>query len=223
MNNFDLYRLLNFIVSKNKYAQSIREPEFEAELQAKNLRHFRKRLGLPENYVPGTVGVNANRITDRDLLPFFVEGEYTVSATNGDVLLPGWYYIEDYYSSSSRSSEIISHQECSARLRNALTAPTTKDLVAYMIKKGLRVFPFGTGGVAKVNVMYYRQPQSPVFRVITNPTTLEMEYNFSESQELEWDDGSKLDILTMILADYGLNIQRQDVTQYANKLIETGK
>ena len=51
--------------------------------------------------------------------------------------------------------------------------------------------------------------------------TLELTYGVSV--ELEWDDGSKLDILNMILQDMGLNIERGDVQQMAAKLIQTGK
>jgi len=55
-----------------------------------------------------------------------------------------------------------------------------------------------------------------------NPTTLEYTYDSVNSVELEWDDASKLDILHMILVDFGLNVERQDVSQYAMKMVETG-
>lgn len=223
MTNFDLYRLLNFVAGKDVYAQTIGTDEFDVELKSKNLRHFRKRLGLPENYAPGMIGVSATRLTDTDLMPFFIEGDYIVPSNTGIVALDDWYYILDFYSSVSRSSCIISHQETSNRLNNALTKPTTKDLAAYMVKVGLRVFPHGIDGVDNVHVMYYRRPIDPVFMTTVNETTYEIEYDTVNSVELEWDDGSKLDILHMILADFGFTVERQDLSGYANKLVEAGK
>lgn len=220
MNNFDLYRLLNFIVNKDVYANAMSEMEFQLELQAKNLRHFRVRLGLPEGYKTGDVtkSVESTRLNQSDLTPFLMEGSFASVA--GRVTLPGWYYILDYYSASSRSSEIISYQEVSSRIRDAQTQPTTKDLAAYIIKEGLRVFP---STVTPLTVLYYRKPVDPVFKTVINPTTLVLEYDHASSVELEWDDGNKLDIMHMILLDFGINIVRGDVTQLANKLVEQGK
>jgi len=222
MNNFDLYKLLNFIVNKDMYSQAMNAGDFSLELKAKNIRHLRKRLGLPENYTPGVVGTGVNRMTETDLAPFFVEGVYPVNATTGEVTLPNWYYVEDYFTATSRTSDLISKQEASSRLRNALTKPTAKDLAAYIIKKGMKVFPFGVGGVTAVTVLFYRKPVEPSFMLTTNPVTLEYEYS-PLSVELEWEDGGKLDILHMILAELGFNIERQEVSQYAMKLVETGK
>jgi len=108
MNNFDLYKMLNFAVNKDIYAKAISPPEFQLELQAGNMRHFRKRLGLPETYIPGQAneGAGVNRLTDTDLLPFLVEG--IKPCVNGLVMLnPSPYYVADYYTSTSITSETI--------------------------------------------------------------------------------------------------------------------
>lgn len=220
MNNFDLYRLLNFIVNKDVYAQAMSEAEFQLELQSKNLRHFRVRLGLPEGYKTGDVvkSVESTRINQSDLTPFLMSGSY--ANVSGLVTLPGWYYILDFWSSGSRSSDIISYQEISSRLRDPQTKPTTKDLVAYIVSKGLMVLP---ATVTPVNVIFYRKPVEPIFNTITDPDTLQLSYDHGSSVELEWDDANKLDIMHMILQDMGVNIVRGDIVQYANKLVETGK
>lgn len=220
MNNFDLYKLLNFVVNKDVYAQAISESEFELELKAKNIRHFRVRLGLPEGYKTGDVvkAAESTMMNQADLSPFLIDQDFV--SVSGQVTLPGWYYILDFYSNASRSSDRISYQEISSRLRDPQTQPTEKDLVAYIIKKGLMVFPTT---VSPVHVLYYRAPVSPVFRTLVNSETHELEYDHASSTELEWDDGNKLDIMHMILSDFGINISRGDVFQYANKLVETGK
>lgn len=221
MTNFDLYKLLNFIVNKDVYSKAIAPPQFDLELKSKNLRLMRKRLGLPETYIPGAAneGAGVTRLTDTDLLPFLVEE--TLNPVDGVlVLTTGWYYILDWYTSTSRTSDLISYDEISNRLRNYITAPTELHPAAYIVKTGLKVYPTTIVGAT---VIYYRKPADPVFTTITNPTTLELEYDAGNSVELEWDDGSKLDILNMILQDMGLNIERGDVQQMANKLIQTGK
>lgn len=226
MTNWDLYKLLNFIVNKDVYAQAMSEGEFELELQAKSLRHFRSRLGLPEGYRTGAVtqAVETTRLNQIDLAPFLVletDGSpKAISVSDGKATISDAAYILDFFTSTSRSSEIISYQEISSRLHDPQTQPTTKDLCAYVIDGGLRVYPTT---VTSIYVVYYRYPATPEFAIKTHSTTLEMEYDSANSTELEWGDGNKLDIMHMILNDMGINISRADVTQYATKLVETGK
>lgn len=220
MNNFDLYKTLNFIVNKDVYAQAMNESEFDLELKSKNIRHFRNRLGLPEGYKTGAVtqAVGTTRLNETDLSPFLIES--TVNVVNGIATLTGIKYLSDFYTATSRSSDIISRQEISNRLNDPQTKPTSKDLCAYIVNGGMRVFPADT---TTVNVIYYREPVAPVFVLNTNEDTLEFEYDATASTELEWDDANKLDIMHMILVDLGINIARGDVTQLATKLVETGK
>jgi hypothetical protein len=220
MDNFDLYKLLNFAVNKDVYAQAMSQDEFDIELKRGNMRLFRSRLGLPEGYRTGSVtqAVESTRLNQIDLTPFLTESEITVVA--GIAPIPGVSYVLDFYTSTSRSAEIISYQELSNRRKDAQTTPTAVDLAAYIVKGGLKVLPSTT---TKVNVIYYREPVPPVFKTTTNETDLTLEYDSAASTELEWNDGCKLDIVHMVLADMGLNISRSEVTQYAEKLIETGK
>lgn len=221
MTNWDLYRLANFIANNDEYAQAMGATEFGLELAAKNMRHFRNRIGLPETYRQGQVvtGVESTRLNNSDLVPFLRDG-IEVTIASGKAALPGWYYILDYWGETSRSSDIITYGEYSRR-KAGLKAPTTKDLVAYIVPDGLKVFPIA--GMTKVYVTYYRKPVTPVFATEVNQTTLVLGYDADNSVELEWDDGNKLDILHMILTDYGLNIARGDVVQIAEKFVETGK
>jgi hypothetical protein len=222
MTNFGLYQLLNFIVNKDVYSRAITPDQFDLELKSKNLRLMRKRLGLPETYIPGAAneGAGVTRLTDTDLLPFLVE--QTVNPVSGIInLAANWYYILDWYTSTSITSDLMSYEEISNRRNNYITKPTTLHPAAYIVKAGLRVLPTTITGVT---VVYYRKPLDPVFTTVTDPVTLRLAYSPPPaSVELEWDDGSKLDILNMILQDMGLNIERGDVQQMAAKLIQTGK
>ena len=221
MTNYDLYRLANFIVNKDVYAQSMSSTEFDLELKSKNQRHFRKRLGLPEAFNPGsaTEGAGMNRLVESDLLPFLVTE--TKNPVAG-VVTPtyGWYYMLDFYTADSITSDLLSTEEVSSRINNYILEPTTQHIAAYRVSTGLKVLPSTITGIT---LIYYRKPIDPVFNIITNPVTLEMSYDVATAIELEWDDGNKLDILSMILQDLGINLQRGDLQQMANKLIQTGK
>lgn len=226
MTNFDLYKLLNFVVNKDVYAQAMSETEFDLELKSKNIRHFRNRIGLPEGYRTGTVtqAVETTRLNQHDLAPFLVTetdgSPKVVSVSSGKAAISGVSYICDYFTDTSRSADLISYQELGSRLNDPQTAPTTKDLVAYIINGGLRVYP---STVTSIKVVYYRNPVDPVFVTTVNSSTDELEYDAGNSTELEWDDANKLDIMHMILADMGLNISRGEIVQYAEKLVENGK
>jgi len=219
MTNWDLYKILNFVVNKDVYAQAISPSEMQLELQKANLMHFRKRLGLPETYIPGSAneGVGVNRITEGDLLPFLVEE--TKNPVNGVITLTStWYYINDFWTSNTITAEILSVGEFSSRQNNYITKPTLLHMAARQVKAGLKVLPTNATGVT---VEYYRTPVTPTFVTTVNPVTLELQYG--TSVELEWDDGNKLGVLALILQDLGYNVERGDIEQYANKLIQTGK
>lgn len=222
MTNFDLYKLINFIVNKDVYAQSMSITEFELELIAKNQRHFRKRLGLPEAFNPGSAseGAGMNRLVETDLRPFLVAE--TKNPNNEGLIMPtySWYYLLDFYTADSISSDLLSIEEISSRVNNYILEPTASHIAGVLMATGFKVYPSSVTGVTMI---YYRKPKDPKITISTDPVTLAMTYNAGASTELEWDDGNKLDILNLILQDLGINLARGDIQQMANKMIQTGK
>jgi len=220
MTNFDLYKLLHLVVNKDIYSNWIKPEEFELELKAKNIRLLRDRLGLPERYVPGTAnaGPSATSIIETDLDPFLELKDVTV--TNQETIITNWYFINDFYTSSSIVSEIISLQELSSRLRHPIRVEDTKYPFAIRTNKGLKIWP---ESITSATVSYYRRPTDPIFSTNVNSQTGELEYDSTASFELEWKDENKLDVLHLILQDMGVNIERQDVEALANKYVEGGK
>lgn len=220
MNNFQLWRLLNYILDKDIYSQRIPAPAFELQLQAKNVRLMRKRLGFPESYkmgAPSPVVVDATRLLQADLRPFYVDDDFPVA--NGVVVIPDCFYVENYLVSGYRSSDLVSRQELSQRLTDPQTKPSNKDTLAIITATGLHVYP---EDLNQVHVWYLRNPVTPVFKVKTDESNLEPVYDTDASKELEWDESGKLDILAMILAESGLTVNRGEITQYAEQVIKTG-
>lgn len=218
MNNFFLYKLIHLIANKDIYSNWLTPEQFELELQSKNIRLIRNILGLPERYQPGTaVGPSATRVNEIDLLPFLVVKK--VPLTNQETELPDWYYINDFYTTDSMAPEIISQQEVGTRINNPIRKATKEYPFAMIIESGLKVWPSTT---EEITVSYYRKPNEPTFLTTVNTATGELEYD-EDSEELEWADHNKLDITHMILQDFGVNTGRQEVSQLAHKLVETGK
>ena len=220
MNNFELWKLLNFIIGKDINSNSISGPEFDSELKSANIQLLRKKLGFPESYQPGTAtsGVDATRLLQTDISPFYEEAANAV-ALNGIFVFNNWFYLEDFYVAGSRRSEISSRQELSNRISDPQLKPTTKDAVAYLVSEGLKVLP---ASIVGITVWWIRQPNEPVFAIKTGANN-EPEYDTANSVELEWDDAGKIDILHLILSDIGVNTERQDIVAHADKIIKTGK
>jgi len=220
MTNWDLFELLHVVANKDIHSNWIATDKFELQLIAKNLRLMRDKLGLPERYKPGTMnaGASASRVLEKDLELFREEAEQSLSAQKTNI--SDWYFIIDFWTDCSLISEIISHQEFSSRVRNPLMPASVKYPFAKIIPKGLMVWP---STLTDIVVNYYRYPEAPKFRTKTDPTTLELVYDASVSKELEWSDECKLDILHLIMQDFGIESERQDLYGLAQKLIETGK
>lgn len=216
MNNFDLYQLLNLVVNKDVYANAMSDAEFQLQLQAKNIAKFMDELPTRKSLDTQSQGSGITRMTQHNLSPFVIDNDFTM--TSGVVPVEGLYYLENFWTTTSKTSEVISFQEAASRIKSYIKPPTATDMVAYIVNGGIKVLNAGAG---TVHVLGYRLPATPTFLIETDPVTLEMTYG--TSTELEWNDGCKLDILYMILQDMGVTIERGEVSQLANKLIQTGK
>lgn len=218
MTNWDLYELLHLVANKDVKSNWLTPEQFEAELKAKNIRLMRDRLGLPERYQPGTAqaGASGSTVLENDLMPFLKLVNATV--TNQETNLTDWYYINDFHTTLSIFTEIISQQELSGRINSPIRVASERYPFAVRINKGLKIWP---NTIAQVTVSYYRKPVEPTFNTTVNPTTGFLEY--AASTELEWRDENKLDILYLIMQDMGVNIEKQDLSQLAQKLVEGGK
>lgn len=219
MNLFQLYELLHIAANKDVMSNWFTPAQFQLELQAKSIRLLRDRLGLPERYQPGTFsgGADASRVIETDLLPFFVESIQQV--VNQETSITDWYYIDTYYTRNSIFPEIISKQEVPGRINHPTKKPTEEYPAAIVVAKGLKIWP---NTVTSATVLYYKKPKDPVFATTVNADG-ELVYDAANSTELEWRDENKLDIIHLIMQDLGVNIEKQDLQQLAQKLVEGGK
>jgi len=218
MTNYDLYRLLNLVINKDVYANAISPTEFDLQLRAKSIILFTSKIPSEKSINTQQVGVGVSRATQHDLSPFLIDSGFPV--TQSVAVVPGLYYCENFYSDASLTSELISLGEVASRLKSFIKPPSENHLVGYIIPDGLKVLGMASG---VINIIGYRLPTDPAFYLTTNPETLDSYYDPIRSRELEWSEGCKLDILYLILQDMGVIIERQEVSQLANKLLITGK
>lgn len=221
MTNWDLYNLVHAVANKDVYSNWLKPSDFEVFLKTFNIRLLRERLGLPERYQPGTfqAGASASRIIENDTVPFLVNTD-NQTVVGGVATMEDWYYINDWYTDGSLSAEIISQQEVGPRINHPQLAPTAQYPFATIVQAGLKVWPTT---ITSIHVSYYRKPVDPVFVTIIDETTGEMTYDATNSVELEWDNDNKIGIAYSLLQALGINIERADLSQYAQKLVEGGK
>lgn len=211
------------VAGKDVYSNWLKPSRFDLELKRGNIRLMRDRLGLPERYEPGTMkaGGSASRIVETDLAPFLVDIPTAgIPVSNQKVTLANWYYINDFYTEKSLDPEIISQQELGSRINHPVRVATEEYPWAVVMKEGLKIYP---STIDKVFVSWYRYPKEPVFATTVNTATGSLEYDTTNSVELEWRDENKLDILHLIMQTMGISIERPDLEGYAQKLVEGGK
>jgi hypothetical protein len=227
MNNWDIISLVNIILRKNINGGSFDENGYETAINASSLRLFKRKLGLPEEYTPGTAiaqqGVGLSKKIDQDLWPFYKVVTKAVVDGLIDLTAENPAYMADFIPNpqTGRSFDEVTSDELGERLTNAITAPTMADPICCRYEQNkYEIYPSGILG-ARVN--YYKYPTPAVVRWTRNSVTLKPEYDAANSVELEWSDINKVDIAYMILRDAGMSVERRDVEQYANELVKTGK
>ena len=219
MNLFQLYELLHVAANKDVMSNWLTPEQFQTELQAKSILLMRDKLGLPGRYQPGTFsgGSGASRVIETDLVPFYVDSTQAISNQQTDI--SNWYYINSFYTDDSVFPEIISNQELATRINHPTKTPTSDFPVAVIVDKGLKIWP---ASIVSANVIYYKKPKTPVFKTSVNDDG-ELVYDAINSVDFEWRDECRLEIVHLIMQDLGVNIEKQDLEQLAQKLVETGK
>jgi len=200
-------------------------------LNVAQVTHFKRRTGLPEEYVPGTpIPSEVVELTKRitaDLRPFYVYVGYDFSTplflTNGIGEIPSdMYYplsmIYHYSLTARRPIDIVGGKKFHDRIGDAVEKPTLWDPVSTFIKDNILVEP---RTISQIDFLYLKYPRAVDFKVIADAGFFE--YDPEHSIELEWDDVNTIDIIFLALNSLGYNLVREEVLTYAEKAKITGK
>lgn len=223
--------LVNFIIKDfGSQAQPISDNnEFSDQLHYAQLKYFKAKLGLPEQYSPGMpLPKQSFEITKRiteDLRQFKVMrgwGETTPIITDnmGYAAYPKDYYYPSVMTYTMRNGknyereiEFLSDAEFTKRTTSFSELPNIYFPVVNLQKDRMR---FSPKTITFINFIYLRLPIKPYLSVTFDGGFAE--YDEANSVELEWNDISVIDIISILLGGIGISIKSGEVINYSEKL-----
>jgi len=235
MNLNDCLMLMNLIVGDMSPATGeLAKEQFNILARTGNLMHFKKKIGLPEEYQPNApVTRQVYEVTTKisqDLSPFkVVMGENNTAPlminANGIATIP----TDLYYPSSlifkyvhdtivkNRFVDILTDKEYDRRISSAVEYPTKYFPVCNFQDGYIRFTP---KDLQYANFTYLRYPVDPEYKV----TVIDGQnvYDAVNSVQFEWNRVNIIDIIHLMLETIGVHIGKGIVYQYAEKLKKEG-
>lgn len=209
---------------------------FEEQLHYNSMLLFKKKLGLPEHFNPGTPiskqAIGDSIVTDVELQPFKTSTHYitnnSLQTSYFDALqlpplfafpVPNGLYLKFVHNGvqMTRPIRLMKTGRFNSVLSSTIFRPNPTFPAADIYGGHLRVSPSQLG---YIHFEYFKYPTSP--KIVVSSTD-GVTYQYSPmSVELEWNDSNKLDILHMVMMDAGFSIARQDLMGYAESKKERG-
>jgi hypothetical protein len=249
MNLDELKRLMVIVSGDGGKNVSLSPEQFVDQLHLAQLKHYKRKIGLPEEYQPGMpLPRQAFELTEKiteDLRIFKVVKGWGVSEplsvnSIGVANYPDNYYIVSSMtydlgvSSSSRSSVppppegvSVEHFE---RPNDVLSDLEYQNRRTSVVEKPDKWFPvcnmqadkifFSGISNVKVNMVYLRALLKPYYATTSEKGYLQ--YDHDHSRQMEWDDINLIDIMSIMLGDIGISTSNANLYQYAEKLKERG-
>ena len=224
LTNFDIITLVNLIRNKDLEGEDITASEFQTLINAQSKLLFAEKLGVPNLYQLNAPierrGVNVSRKIAGELRPFYVRETVLIVGGAADFSSKSIGYIDaiEPSSISGRGIDELFGDEVADRLGSAVVAPTADDPCMEWTSSGDSVLVYPST-ITSIILKYYTFPPDAVVVLTTNATNLREEYDSVNSTELLWDDEQKIEIAYRILRDLGINMERQDVTAYAQNIV----
>lgn len=229
----ELRIVLNLFL-QNKDAKINLVPEqMDLVLRVASLRHFKRKLGLPEEYAPTQpfatqVPEISTKITmDLDIFKVWMggtNGKLTIDA-DGIAILPTdhFYPLSIIYPVTEGSQvvhknvEVLTDSEWADTLSSKIIIPSRSYPVANFQSGIIRFMP---KNLQFVDFTYLRKPKNPVYA--TTIVSGSNVYDPVHSQELEWDEVNQIDIIHLILSDMGVVCSLPDIFNVAEKVKKQG-
>ncbi len=235
MNLHELKLVVNTLVAEKKPSVNIPTEQWDVLLNIAQLKHYKRKLGLPEEYIPGHPRpAQEYAITQRiddDLAAFSVHlgragtMAFTISSV-GEATLPldffyptGMIYhlVKPDGTIREKQVEILNDKEWNDYVTSQVITQTKEFPIANMKSGYVRFLP---KNLQRVDFTYLRKPVKPVYAV-TN-TQGYIAYDAANSVQLEWDEPNQLDILYILLSDIGIVTEKADIYQISEKIKDKG-
>lgn len=232
----DVLNILQYFLGKDKPDITLHPDTFNSMLKMANLKHYNIKLGLPQEYQVGMpLPRQVVEVTERnmqDLRPFKVmKGDKykapLIVDSDGYCDVPSDFYYPSsmsykyFYSQTSHrlvKVRIVRDSTWDRLLASEIKRPTLKKPIANFQSDYIRFYPTD---VKFINFNYWKLPTTPVYGYST--TGGYYSYDSTTSTQLQWDDINIIDIIYIMLADLGVNAEKQSITQAAEKVKATGK
>jgi hypothetical protein len=242
MNIKEVHDVILFYLKKDQQG-FVTHAEIDEVLDRSQMALFNKYHSNPVVYtVPGKkegFGYGDSLRMDEALAPF--KSKYTflnVDTPSGIITLPSNHmhiislYTTTYVQSLGRNVynaiQVLNEEELIDRLNSQVIPVGIDDPVAILnSNKKIQVFPEQPASGA---VFYFRRPAVPRFgytvsgRTITYVSTqYDATTNPNGSQELEWNELDKNNVIIGALSYYGINLMSSDIVQFAENKINQGQ
>jgi hypothetical protein len=225
MNLLQIIDTINYFIG-DKFPETpmLTPKRFDTLLHQASLKHFKRKLGLPEEYQVGMpLPRQAYDLTQKistDLEPFKVYRgvDNPLFIKGGVVDLPKDYYypsslmaIIDYEIGSVRKRvRFVTDQRWDDMHSNYVDIPNNEYPIGRIIRNRIEVSPTH---IARGLFTYLRLPKPTKYAVKQNANV--GVYDHDNSVQLEWDEINQIDIMHVLLSDLGLPMKRQDIYQVA--------
>lgn len=228
MNLEDVRNIVSLIADANGISVNLHPDDFSDLLNISQLKYFKQKWGLPEEYQPGMpLPRQSYEITSRlteDLRPFKKVLSPTTMNVDGQLSYPSDYFIVTSITYSYidtvvylRKVEILNDEQYGEAITKVSTKPDEWYPVCNPQATYIQFNPIMTGNLS---MTYLRLPVKPVYAVkITDGF---YEYDSVNSVELEWGDMQIIDIIAILLGDLGMPLKSADVINYAENLKAKG-
>ena len=210
MNNYDLYKYINFIVSEDAYGNTFSPSEFDNLLKVKSIEYHQALIKQYE----------IDRIMSNSVKRFKTSVQKVVS--NGSFGLPSDYgYVSsmlsrDYIGVGNtfkyRRVDIVTDEEWAMRVVSSIKMPTTKHPIAKILNTTVSVLPLE---IDRIEFNYLRKPAVPVFILTLDANDNPTVYTSGSIVELDFEDIDKIAIAHQILALRGVNLKEPSLVQFA--------
>lgn len=206
---------------------------FNELLKFANIKQFKRKIGLPEEYQPGMpLPRETPEVTQKnsgDLRPFQVymgdQNNPPLVVENGYADLPEdfYYFKSGMFVEATKPNPkehfltFLTDVEFNKQISSSIKIPTIWDPIANIQKGYIRIRPTS---IKRIHFIYYRVPKDPYFAVKNDRGIAE--YDPENSVELEWDFTNQIDITHMILYDLGIPIGKEAIIQTARERLAKG-
>jgi hypothetical protein len=239
MNLGELKLYLNYVLNKEQRGGALTPSRFNSLLKRCNLKHFKKKIGLPEEYRIGQpLSRQAFELTQKlsdDIRPFVISmddfnGMLSVDSDGHSVIPSNMYYPSSLgyryilnsatcgISEEMKPIEVLIDAQWNHRLASHIRPPSLAYPIA-IFRDGYIEFRPKT--LQFVNFTYVRYPVDPVYAyTLVNDVDV---YDAANSIELEWDNVNILDIAYLILNEMGINLREGQIQQFSEMRKQEGQ